>query len=83
MPFDVRRDAAEIFLALDGHGLSRVDFFVTADGGVIFNEINTIPGFTGISMYPMLWEAAGISKKELVQRLIDLAGERIRVEGAV
>ena len=54
----------------------RVDFFVTNDGEVIFNEINTMPGFTAISMYPMLWEAAGISKPELVDRLIDLAFER-------
>lgn len=53
-----------------------VDFFVTSDGEVIFNEINTMPGFTAISMYPMLWEAAGISKPELVDRLIDLAFER-------
>ena len=52
------------------------DFFVKDDGTVVFNEINTIPGFTGISMYPMLWEARGISKKKLVQKLIDLAYER-------
>ena len=43
---------------------------------VVFNEINTLPGFTAISMYPMLWEAQGIPKKELVQKLIDLAFER-------
>ena len=61
---------------VDGYGLSRVDFFVTNDGEVIFNEINTMPGFTAISMYPMLWEAAGIPKPELVDRLIDLAFER-------
>ena len=72
----IREEAARIFEAVDGFGLSRVDFFVVNNSEVIFNEINTIPGFTGISMYPMLWEAAGISKKELVQKLIDLAGER-------
>ena len=72
----VREAAAKIFNAVDGYGLSRVDFFVTNDGEVIFNEINTMPGFTAISMYPMLWEAAGISKPELVDRLIDLAFER-------
>ena len=72
----VREAAAKIFNAVDGYGLSRVDFFVTSDGEVIFNEINTMPGFTAISMYPMLWEAAGISKPELVDRLIDLAFER-------
>lgn len=73
----IRTDAADIFKAVDGFGLSRVDFFVKDDGTVIFNEINTIPGFTAISMYPMLWGARGINKKELVQKLIDLAYERI------
>lgn len=72
---EIRRDAAAIFKAIDGRGLSRVDFFLTEDG-VIFNEINTLPGFTAISMYPMLWENEGISKQELVQRLIDLAFEK-------
>ena len=73
----VRRAAVDIFKAVDGYGLSRVDFFVKDDGSVIFNEINTIPGFTAISMYPMLWEARGISREELVQKLIDLAYERV------
>ncbi len=72
----VRKAAERIFNAVDGYGLARVDFFVTADGEVVFNEINTLPGFTAISMYPMLWEAAGISKKDLVQELIALAFER-------
>ncbi len=72
----VRKAAAEIFNAVDGYGLSRVDFFVTEAGEVVFNEINTMPGFTAISMYPMLWEAAGIAKPELVDRLISLAFER-------
>lgn len=72
----VRRAAEKIFNAVDGYGLSRVDFFVTAEGEVIFNEINTLPGFTAISMYPMLWEAAGIPKKELINELIQLAFER-------
>ena len=64
-------DSAEIFKAVDGYGLARVDFFVTKDGDVVFNEINTMPGFTAISMYPMLFEAAGISKTELVGKLIE------------
>ncbi len=72
----MRKAAAEIFNAVDGYGLSRVDFFVTEAGEVVFNEINTMPGFTAISMYPMLWEAAGIAKPELVDRLISLAFER-------
>lgn len=67
----VRKAAVEIFKAVDGCGLARVDFFVTAEGAVIFNEINTMPGFTAISMYPMLFEAAGISKTELVTKLIE------------
>lgn len=69
----VKKAAERIFNAVDGYGLARVDFFVTGDGEVVFNEINTMPGFTAISMYPMLWEAEGISKAELVERLIQLA----------
>jgi len=72
----VREAAEKIFNAVDGYGLSRVDFFVTEEGEVIFNEINTMPGFTAISMYPMLWEAAGIPKKQLISELIELAFER-------
>ena len=71
----IRGDALKIFRVLGGSGLSRVDFFWD-EKGVVFNEINTMPGFTAISMYPMLWEAAGLSKKELVTRLISLAFER-------
>lgn len=69
----VREAAVQIFKAVDGYGLSRVDFFVEKDGGVVFNEINTLPGFTAISMYPMLWEARGISKKQLIDDLISHA----------
>ncbi len=67
---EIRQSAIEIFKAIDGYGLSRVDFFVTGEGQVVFNEINTMPGFTAISMYPMLWEARGIHKAELVEKLI-------------
>lgn len=71
---EIRRDAVAIFRALDGYGLSRVDFFLTADTNeVVFNEINTLPGFTSISMYPMLWEAKGISKQILVEKLLQSA----------
>jgi len=72
----IRKNAVDIFKVLDGYGYARVDFFAKEDGTVIFNEINTLPGFTAISMYPMLWEARGIPKKELVNKLIDLAFER-------
>ena len=71
----IRETALKIFRSVDGYSLSRVDFFVD-DKGVIFNEINTMPGFTAISMYPMLFEAAGLSKKELIQRLLDTAEMR-------
>ena len=73
---EVRDAAVRIFKAVDGFGLSRVDFFVKENGQIVFNEINTMPGFTAISMYPMLWEAAGMDKAKLVQGLIDLAMHR-------
>ena len=80
MPEEIRQElretAAKVFEAVDGYGLSRVDFFIREDGKVVFNEINTMPGFTDISMYPMLWEAAGLSKQELAEELILLAFER-------
>ncbi len=76
---EIRSDALKIFKALDGFGLSRVDFFMEkGTNEVIFNEINTFPGFTSISMYPMLWGAEGVDKKELVDKLIDTAFERRR-----
>ena len=56
-------------------GLSRVDFFVKHDGEVVFNEINTIPGFTSISMYPKLFEASGIACTELIDQLLACAME--------
>lgn len=77
---EVRKAAVDIFKALDGSGLSRVDFFVEKDTNrVIFNEMNTLPGFTSISMYPMLWERQGIAKPELVDRLLELAMERYTI----
>lgn len=69
----IRAYAKDVFEAVEGKGLSRVDFFVKEDGGIIFNEINTLPGFTSISMYPMLWQAQGIEIKELITELIELA----------
>ena len=73
----VRENAVAIFKAVGGFGLSRVDFFVEKETNeVIFNEINTLPGFTNISMYPMLWEAMGVSQPELLDRVIELAYTR-------
>ncbi|WP_328404243.1 D-alanine--D-alanine ligase family protein [Nocardia sp. NBC_00403] len=68
----IRELAVRAFRALDCQGLARVDFFVTADGPVI-NEINTMPGFTSISMYPRMWEATGIDYASLVSTLIETA----------
>ncbi len=73
---EIQQDAVKIFNAVSGYGLARVDFFVSDDGEVIFNEINTFPGFTGISMYPALWEAAGMPLKDLIIRLLALAASR-------
>lgn len=73
----VRQMAIDAFKAIDCAGMARVDFFVTKDDETIYlNEINTIPGFTPISMYPKLWDASGIPYPELLDRLIQLAIER-------
>lgn len=66
------------FRALDGSGMARVDFFLSKDGRLYVNEINTIPGFTAISMYPKLWAASGVPAGELVERLISIAIERAK-----
>ena len=68
---DVRDVARRAFAAVDAAGLSRVDTFVTPDGTVMVNEINTLPGFTPISMYPKAWEATGVGYTELITRLIE------------
>ena len=71
---EIRKLAIKAFKAIDGKGLSRVDFFIeNGTGKVYINEINTLPGFTSISMYPKLFEAAGVPYKELIDRLIGLA----------
>ena len=72
----VREAAEKIFRVVDGYGIARVDFFVKEDGTVVFNEINTMPGFTAISMYPMLWEARGLPAPKLVDALIETAYTR-------
>ena len=71
---EVRKLAIKAFKAIDGKGLSRVDFFVEKGTNKIYiNEINTLPGFTSISMYPKLWEESGIKYKDLLDKLIELA----------
>ena len=73
---ELRQQAVKVYTAIGCQGLSRVDFFVTyADNRVVFNEINTIPGFTSISMYPKLFVASGIAYNELIDRLLQLAME--------
>lgn len=74
---EIRRQAVVAFRALDGSGMARVDFFLEKrTNRILINEVNTIPGFTRISMYPKLWEASGIGYSELCDRLIQLALER-------
>lgn len=74
---EIRRQAVIAFKAIDGSGLARCDFFVErGTNRILINELNTMPGFTRISMYPKMWEAAGISYPELCDRLIELAFER-------
>jgi D-alanine-D-alanine ligase len=72
----IQETAIKTFKVLCCEGMGRVDSFVTDDGRVLVNEINTIPGFTNISMYPKMWEASGVSYTELIDRLIQLAIER-------
>ena len=73
---EIRSTAIKAFKAVDGKGLSRVDFFVeNGTNRIIINEINTLPGFTQISMYPKLWEEAGIKYSDLLDELIKLAKE--------
>ena len=80
--------AVDAFKTLELAGMARVDFFLEKKGGKVFlNEVNTIPGFTSISMYPKLWEASGISFRELIDKLIELAfdlhRERARTKYAI
>jgi len=77
---EIRQTAIAAYKALCCQGMGRIDFFVQANGRVLVNEINTIPGFTKISMYPKMWEATGISYSKLIDRLIALAIQRFRQE---
>jgi D-alanine-D-alanine ligase len=73
----VREIAVQAFLALDCAGLARVDFLIDGETLEIYlSEVNTMPGFTTVSMYPKLWEASGIPYPELIDKLIELAMER-------
>lgn len=69
----IKKEAVKAYKACDCKGMSRVDFLVAEDGGIYLNEINTIPGFTSISMYPKLFGASGLEYSELIDRLLELA----------
>ena len=71
----IREAAVEAFLISECRGMARVDFFLCKDNSFILNEINTLPGFTKISMFPKLWESSGLTYKKLLDRLIELAIE--------
>lgn len=73
---DIRNIAVRAYRTLGCAGLSRVDFFVTAKNEIILNEINTLPGFTSISMYPKLWMSTGMTPTELIDKLIETAFDR-------
>lgn len=74
---EIREYARRAYSAIDGEGFARVDFFIDKDTGRIYlNEINTIPGFTKFSMFPLLWEAAGVKYADTIERIIELGYER-------
>ena len=73
---EIRSKAVKVYETMGCEGMARVDFFLQKDGRVVLNELNTLPGFTSISMYPKLWESTGIPYSELIDRLIELALEK-------
>ena len=76
----IRAMSVKAYKALFCEGLGRMDFFLTKDGRLMVNEINTLPGFTKISMYPKMWEATGLKYSTLLDELIELAQKRERGE---
>jgi D-alanine-D-alanine ligase len=76
----IQHTAIAAFKVLCLEGMARVDFFLKPNWGIVVNEVNTIPGFTNISMYPKLWEASGLSYANLIDRLIRLAISRHKEE---
>jgi D-alanine-D-alanine ligase len=77
IPVEVEREiqqlALDAFALIDGEGIARVDFFLTDQGEIILNELNTMPGFTATSMYPRLWDATGVTYREVITRLIEMS----------
>ncbi|TCM70782.1 D-alanine-D-alanine ligase [Acinetobacter calcoaceticus] len=79
---NIQAIALKTFMALECSGLARVDVFLTPNNEVVVNEVNTLPGFTNISMYPQLWQASGLSYRDLISTLIDLAIERYQSQAS-
>ncbi|OSN06960.1 D-alanine--D-alanine ligase [Lonsdalea iberica] len=79
----IRAVALRAFQTLECQGMARVDVFLTQDDEIVINEVNTLPGFTNISMYPKLWQASGISYTALITQLIELALERYKQDNAL
>ena len=79
----IRAIAVQAYQTLGCAGMARVDVFLTPDNKVIINEINTLPGFTNISMYPKLWQASGLGYTDLITRLIELALARHQADSAL
>ena len=77
----IRALSIAAFKVLNCSGMARVDFFLADDGRLLVNEINTIPGFTNISMFPLLWEASGVTYSDLIDRLSMLALRRYSALG--
>lgn len=75
--------AAKAFTAIDGTGFARIDFFVKENGEIYLNEINTLPGFTNISMYPKMWEETGLKYSDLITRIIEIGFEQNRLNQAI
>ena len=71
----IKKYALMIFRGVDGRGMARVDFFIDTNGKVLLNELNTVPGYTNISMYSKMWEASGVPQQALIERLIELSLE--------
>jgi D-alanine-D-alanine ligase len=73
---EMKEMAIRAYKALDCSGLVRADFFLTKEGKLLINEVNTMPGFTPFSMFPLLWKHTGVEYPELIKRLVDLGTER-------
>jgi D-alanine-D-alanine ligase len=80
MVHKIQEMAVKTFQIMGCDGLTRVDFFVTKNNEIYVNEVNTLPGFTNISMYPKMWEASGVKYKDLVTKLVDLAFEKYEID---